>query len=163
MTRVEKLSNEVFRSVFGDPWHGVSVSEILKDIPVSAAIQKPAPGAHSIIELVLHLTAWTEEVLSRFNGNPPAEPSRGDWPNPEKSTDEYWESVKNALYESSKKLMEAVLNSPDGLLDSPAEAERVPALGTGFTPEELIYGVVQHNAYHMGQISLLNKYFAGGN
>jgi hypothetical protein len=50
MTRIEKLSNELHNSIFGDPWHGASASDILKGISVEQAFQKPISSVHSIIE-----------------------------------------------------------------------------------------------------------------
>ena len=40
----------------------------------------PIPGAHTIWEIVLHLTAWTREVDRRVLGGEPRFPEEGDWP-----------------------------------------------------------------------------------
>ncbi|MFA7227488.1 MAG: DinB family protein [Melioribacteraceae bacterium] len=163
MTRSEKLSNEIYRSIFGDPWHGASAKEILAGISAEEAYQRAASSIHNIIELTLHLTAWTEETLSRFDGNFPSEPKMGDWPAPGIISEVYWESVKQSLFEATDKLISAVNKLPEDHLDVMPGAERIRELGTGFTLEELIYGLVQHNAYHMGQVSLIKKQLTSGN
>ena len=157
MNRANKLAEELHRSVFGDPWHGGSVKEILTGINVEQAFQKPIPSAHNIIELTLHLDAWTEEVLSRFNGNVSAEPSIGEWPTPKDKTEEYWQAVKQKLFADTNKLIAVIKKFPEDRFDEIIGGERNAQLGTGLSFEGLIIGLVQHNAYHSGQIALLKK------
>jgi len=157
MTRSEKLSVELYNSVFGDPWHGTCLKDILENISFEQANKRSIPPAHNIIELTLHLDAWTEEVLSRFNGNISTEPSMGDWPNPKDNTEEYWQAVKQKLFADTNKLIAVIKKFPEDRLDEINGGERNAQLGTGFSFEGLIIGLVQHNAYHSGQIALLKK------
>jgi uncharacterized damage-inducible protein DinB len=157
MNENQKLSDELFKSVFGDPWHGASLKNILESCPAEKIFLKPITNAHSIIELALHINTWTEEVLSRFEGNPPAEPKEGDWPNTQSSSAEYWESLKQKIYDNTNKLIDVVKNMTDEKLNEPVGKERNAPLGTGYTFEEMLIGLLQHNAYHAGQISLLAK------
>jgi len=157
MNRSEKLSNELYNSVFGDPWHGSPIKNILEDISSKKAFLKPIPSAHNIIELTLHLDAWTEEVLNRFNGNISSEPIMGDWPTPKDNIEEYWQTVKQKLFADTNKLISIIKKIPEDKLDEHVGRERNVSLGTGFSFEGLIIGLVQHNAYHSGQIALLKK------
>ena len=159
MNRTNKLAEELHRSVFGDPWHGESVKEILTGITVVQAFSKPISSAHNIIELTLHLDAWIEEILSRFNGNISTEPSMGDWPTPRETTEEYWQAVKQKLFTDTNKLITVINLFPEERLDEIVGGERNVQLGTGFSFESLIIGLVQHNAYHSGQIAFLKKSF----
>lgn len=159
LNRTKKLAEELYHSVFEDAWHGGSVREILTGVSFEQAFQKPIPSAHNIIELTLHITAWAEEILSRFNGNKPSEPQIGDWPVPENYTEEYWNTVKRNLYDATNKLISVVQKFPEEKLEKIVGGERNIPLGTGFSFEGLILGLVQHNAYHLGQISLLKKSF----
>ncbi len=160
MDEVNKLSTELHNSVFGDPWHGASVEEILTEINVEQAFHKPITSAHNIMELTLHLTAWTEEVLSRFESNPPALPKIGDWPIPADRTEEYWTELKQNFFQVTLKLIAAIKSFTEAELDKIVGTERNTAIGTGFSYSGLILGLVQHNAYHAGQISLIKKTFA---
>lgn len=157
MNRSEKLSNELYNSVFGDPWHGSPVKKILEDILSEKAFLKPISSAHNIIELTLHLDAWTEEVLNRFNGNISSEPTMGDWPTPKENNEKYWQTVKQKLFADTNKLISVIKKFPEDKLDELVGRERNVSLGTGFSFEGLIIGLVQHNAYHAGQIALLKK------
>jgi hypothetical protein len=70
------------RSVAGDPWHGPLLAAVLADVTADEAARRPIAGAHSILEIVLHVAAWTEEVGARLAGAPPGDPAEGDWPLP---------------------------------------------------------------------------------
>ncbi len=157
MNRSEKLSNELYNSVLGDPWHGSQIKKILEDISVENAFLRPISSAHNIIELTLHIDAWTEEVLSRFNGNISAEPTMGDWPLPKKNTEKYWQTAKQKLFTDTNELIAVIKKFHEEKLDELVGDERNISLGTGFSFEGLIIGLVQHNAYHGGQIALLKK------
>lgn len=159
MNRNEKLCDELSRSVLGDPWHGASLKIILDGITFEHVFHKPISNAHNIIELTLHITAWTKEVNSRFLGNEPALPQMGDWPEPQNTTEEYWNSVKQDLFDSTNELITSINKFPEDKLDEVIGVERLAHLGTGFSFGNLIYGLVQHNAYHGGQIAILNKSF----
>lgn len=159
MKRSEKLSNELMLSVFTDPWHGASIKDILHGITCEQAFIKPIKSAHNIIELTLHISAWMEETLSRLNGNEPGDPAVGDWSSPQSNTDKYWHSVIDKLFANANKLIEKVKNFPEEKFDELTGQERVKELGTGFSYEGLIIGLVQHNSYHSGQIALIKKTF----
>ncbi|PKL83997.1 MAG: hypothetical protein CVV24_02050 [Ignavibacteriae bacterium HGW-Ignavibacteriae-3] len=158
MTRSEKLANELHVSIYGDPWHGSSAADILKEVAVEDAYARKISAAHNIIELVLHTTSWTEEIINRFQGNQPSQPPMGDWPTPQQQTIEYWETVKRNFFEIHDKLISVLKTFPEGDLDKIIGTERVPELGTGFSFEGLIWGIIQHNSYHLGQVSLLKKF-----
>jgi hypothetical protein len=157
MNRSEKLANELHRSVFNDPWHGASLQVILDSVETAEAFARPIHNAHNIIELALHIDAWTTEVLSRIQGNAPADPAVGDWPKPEYETEEYWNSTKKNIYSHSNELIGAIKNLPEEKLDKIVGTERNPALGTGYSYETMIIGLLQHHAYHSGQISIIKK------
>lgn len=159
MNRSEKLSTELYNSVFGDPWHGTCLKDIVNGISSEQANKRSIQSAHNIIELTLHISSWTEEILKRFNGNQPSPPEMGDWPQPKSQSKEYWKEVVQTLYVGTNKLIEVVKKFPEDKLDEIIGEERNAPLGTGFSFEGLIIGLVQHNAYHSGQIALLKKSF----
>ena len=64
----DRLIDQFKRAHDGDPWHGSPVKAILKGVTAEQAATPPPNGAHSIWELVLHMTAWTNEVRRRLAG-----------------------------------------------------------------------------------------------
>jgi uncharacterized damage-inducible protein DinB len=141
----------------GDPWHGSSITTVLKGINAVAAAHRPIPRAHTIWEIVMHMTAWTREVASRVRGADAKSPPE-DWPPPRFGGGEAaWQSAKDDLAAAQKELERAVdAIKPDDLLRW-SGYERDPALGTGWPLGTVIRGLMQHHTYHEGQIALLKR------
>lgn len=80
MPTTDRLLDLLRRAHDGTPWHGPSRADVLEDVTAAEAAWRPAPDAHTIWELVLHMRSWTREVLRRANGEVPADPVDGDFP-----------------------------------------------------------------------------------
>jgi hypothetical protein len=61
---LEALCEDLRRVYDGAPWHGSSITEVLKGVDADVAARRSIPRAHTIWEIVLHMTAWTREVAS---------------------------------------------------------------------------------------------------
>ncbi len=141
-----------------DPWHGPATVDLLADVPFAAAATHPVSGAHSIWEIVLHMTSWQREVSRRIDGAEPREPENGDWPAvPPAPDQEGWDRARMDLGSSLEELAAAVSAMSDEDLRELVGTARDRALGSGLTRAEVVAGVLQHNAYHSGQIALLRK------
>jgi uncharacterized damage-inducible protein DinB len=68
ITEPHRLADQIHRAFEGDAWHGDSILELLKDVNAATAAARPIPNAHSIWELVLHITAWDDAVRRRAGG-----------------------------------------------------------------------------------------------
>ena len=145
------------KSYSAEPWHGPSTADLLNDVPFAAAAERPIPDGHSIWEIVLHMTAWQREVVRRLGGTEPQNPADGDWPNPPKPGQKAWDSARAELGTSLEQLATAVSAMSDEDLRELVGSARDLALGSGVTRAEMVAGVLQHNAYHSGQIALLRK------
>ena len=138
MGPIDVLADQWRRSCWSDPWHGSSLGSLLREVDPQTAAAHPIVGGHSIWEVVLHLTAWTDEVARRLAGHEPAMPLAGDWPAPPEASAARWQETLDGLAER-------------------VGSERDAPLGTGVSHEGLVQGALQHNAYHGGQIALLRK------
>lgn len=141
-----------------DPWHGPAITDLLADVTAGEAAAHPVPGAHSIWEIVLHMISWQHEVRGRLGGKPPSMPEEGDWPQPTGTSEAAWKRDQDRLRAAVDEMIgdlagrkEEDLDTPGGTLDSD------PAQDTGVTYRSMINGLIQHNAYHGGQIALLRK------
>src|SRR5262245_23733879 len=157
MSESARLIDQFQRAHSGDPWHGSPVKTILEGVTAEQAARKPASGAHSIWELVLHVTAWRNETARRATGAPAAEPAEGDYPPVGDPTPARWKAALAALDASHATLVRAVRGMSDAQLLTPTNDPRNRPLGTGVTYYELLHGIVQHDAYHAGQIAILKK------
>ena len=151
------IIKEVQKAFNGDSWHGNHVMQTLNNVDPEKAFQHFIPNAHSIAEITLHLTAWTEEVTSRLMSNPEAEPAMGDWPAPSEKTPQAWERIIFDFKTANEELIRHSGNIMDEDWNDSSK-EELGAVGTGVTFMELLNGLVQHHAYHSGQIALLSKF-----
>ena len=157
MSEAARLIDQFKRAHDGDPWHGSPVKAILTGVTAMQAARKPPNGAHSIWELVLHMTAWRNEVAERATGKPSGQPAAGDYPEVGDPTPARWRAALAALDASHERLVSVVHDMSDTHLLKPTNDPRNGPLGTGVSYYELLHGIVQHDAYHAGQIAILKK------
>ena len=158
LSQTHFLVDQLERAHAGDPWHGSSRASLLSDVTAQEARARPVSSVHSIWELVLHMTAWTREVTRRLQGGLAGEPAMGDWPAPPSPPDERaWRAALAALDEVHVALRDTVRGFDASRLGTRVGDERNAPLGTGVTFAQTINGLVQHDAYHSGQIALVKK------
>jgi len=81
MSRATRLANHIERTATGPMWHGPALLEVLKGVACDQALARPLPDAHTIWELVLHITAWCDIAAQRIKGNATGDPTpEQDWP-----------------------------------------------------------------------------------
>ena len=157
MREAERLADLVERVVDGDPWHGSNVLAVVTAVSARDAAAHVVPGAHSIWELVLHMTGWTREVQARLAGALAGEPTGGDWPAVDEVTPAAWQAAVAALVESHRALAAAIRAVDDRGLESPVEDHRDGPAGTGLSRYLTLHGLVHHTTYHAGQMALLKR------
>lgn len=157
MSEIDRIADELVRDQQGEPWHGSSARQVLGGVTAASAAARPIAGGHSIWELVLHITAWRGEVARRLEGGEPAEPVEGDWPAVRETTEAAWASALARLEESHRKLVAALRRLPEDRLDRAVGRPRDPSLGPPVSYYVTLHGVAQHDAYHLGQVSLLKR------
>jgi protein-S-isoprenylcysteine O-methyltransferase Ste14 len=150
LTNGERLAAELRRAMHGEPWHGPSVSSVLSRLDARKAAHRRARGSHTAWELVRHLTVWAEVPLRRFDeaGYSPTEAE--DFPAPASTSDAQWRSDVAALGSAVERLAQHVEPMSDDALEQP--------VGTrSYSYSVMVNGVVQHLAYHAGQMAVLAR------
>ncbi|HEX2224192.1 MAG TPA: DinB family protein [Thermoanaerobaculia bacterium] len=151
----EELHRALRGDAQGDAWHGPSVSKVLQGVTAAMASARPIANAHSIWEITLHLAGWVGEVQKRLRGGEPGLPPDGDWPE-QGEGDAAWERTLQALREAHENLIAEVEAFPDVRWDEFVGVRDAP-LGTDVSLRAMVHGIVQHDAYHGGQIMILKK------
>ncbi len=64
MSEIENILDELRRIHDGDAWHGPALKESLSGVTAEQAAARPVAGAHSVWEIVRHVTDW-ENVFRR--------------------------------------------------------------------------------------------------
>jgi uncharacterized damage-inducible protein DinB len=150
MNERDRIADQFRRAIDGDAWHGPALRELLKDVSPQIAAAKPIAGAHSIWELVLHITAWTQAVRRRLQGDPARLPPEQDWPSVGQVSQSGWAAALEGLGRAHEDLLSELARLPLDRLDEPIIADMPSVYVT-------LHGLVQHHLYHAGQIALLKK------
>ena len=150
-SEIENIVDQLERAFEGDAWHGSSVSEILECIPAERAARRLLPRAHSIWEIVLHMTFWQRKVRERLEGRPIEAPAdEEDWPEVIDESATSWADAVGELRRQYELLRNEALNWRERDLSQRTEGQR-------YTVYEMLHGIIQHGLYHAGQIAVLDK------
>jgi hypothetical protein len=150
MARIVQLLKEAHD---GEAWHGPSVNEALDGVTASQAVLRPVPGGHCIAELVHHIRVVDELVRRRLTGDPPTgEPQWEPLVVPPLGDSE-WQRALDRLHKEQEALRQVAAGFPPSRLH-----DVVPGQDGSYWQQLL--GVLQHDLYHAGQISLLKKALA---
>ena len=156
MSEVERILDQMDRAFAGDAWHGPPLKPMLDGMTAEEAAKHPIKGAHSIWELVRHITAWNTIVERELSGAAVEVTPEMDWPTVWEATDVQWQRAVQNLVDARSRLRKAVESLRDEQLD-----ER-PAKRTSNSRYVMLHGIVQHDLYHAGQIAILKKALQAG-
>ncbi|MEJ7586378.1 MAG: DinB family protein [Ferruginibacter sp.] len=144
--RISGLFTDIYN---GDSWIGETLSGVLANVSAADAAKKTAPW-NSIWEIVNHIISWRDNVLLRVQGNIMKTPA-GNYFTP--VTDQSDTAWKNTLHEL-KLSQEKWINFLQIMLEEDLENIYPNNNNTYY---HNIHGIIQHDAYHLGQIVLLAK------
>lgn len=147
MTALQEIVHTLKDTYDGYAWHGSSVKEVLLKIP-SDKVEARIGNSHSIIELVMHMTAWRTFVIQKLQGN-------NEYKVSEEANFPSGESLTEAIVQLDKSQLE-LLEALSGF-DSNKLGEYVPSQKYSFY--KLLHGIVHHDLYHLGQIVMITKHF----
>ena len=153
MSEIHRILDQHHRALHGPAWNGDPVWQILEGVTSEQAQLRPLSKAHTIWELVAHMTFWETEVRHRLQHLEPQSEAEFNFPKMSSPTAENWSKLLDAFRESNRDFREAVEELDESRLKDPLSS-----------PQNTIYvelhGVIQHHLYHAGQIALLKKSFA---
>jgi len=153
-TEIQRIEDQLRRAFEREAWHGPAVLETLEGVTAAQAHARPIAGAHSVLEIVLHLTGTYRLVLRRLRGDASPLTHAEDWPVVPAPTEESWRETVRTLRGLNDEMRAAVRAFPADRLDLPLVPEPPYSAYTQFI------GLTQHDLYHAGQISLLKRALA---
>jgi uncharacterized damage-inducible protein DinB len=150
MSETANIVDQLRRAFEGTAWHGPALKELLADVSAEQAAARPLSGAHTIWEIVRHITTWENVVSKRLKGERVDEPEEGDWLEVEDKSPKAWQATLGSLGKAQEALVQQAASLQDASLQE-------TAAGTPYTVYFMLHGVIQHNLYHGGQIALLKR------
>ena len=126
---------------------------MLREADVSKVTVKPSEHSHSLLELLYHIINWRKFTINRLlKGR--AETmlyfEENDWQYINTQDSSLWQKGLEQLEETQQRLVALLQQQDDGLLEEKV-GER------SYNYRELLYGIVQHDIYHNGQVAYINK------
>jgi len=134
-------------------WHGPNLRGAIRGVTAREAVWRPAPGRHSIWEIVLHCAYWKYAVRRRILGEQRGSFLRrgSNWlAQPEPASEAAWRQDVALLSGMHRQLRAAVA----GL--APRDLDQVPP-GSRVSTRAVTAGVAMHDVYHAGQVQLLKR------
>lgn len=142
MTTAVTDARSLISKFWNDAWNeglwAAAWSKSIEDLTPEQAAWSPAPGRHSIWQIVLHMCFWRENELRRFaTGQPPSkeEVAKLNFPAVADATPAAWEQTR-ARFRVTQEKLAAIFADPT------KNIERAQYL-------------LPHDAYHFGQINYL--------
>lgn len=134
-------AEELLRDVWGgSPWYGKSVSELLARIDYHS---------EPIMDIVHHMMAWRIYALRKIQGidYKIQMDTAVDWP---KGQDNSVTKAISLLQNNLEEIITEIKTKEEAWLTQ-------TVIGENYSYQFLIEGIVQHDIYHIGQITLLQK------
>jgi len=131
----------------------------VEDLSLDLAWKKIAGFPHSIWQILGHMNFWMDYELKRIAGERPAYPehARESWPTAAGPADvDEWRAEVNRLAELLEKLT-ALADSVSELLDVQVEILHSSQSSRSSTVRAVLWQIVAHNSYHLGQIVMLRQ------
>ena len=149
--RITKLFDDLYD---GSPWIGVNIMPILQMLTAKQAARRIYADWNTIWEITNHMISWRENVLQRIQGKIIKTPSH-NYVVPIKDTSpEAWQNTLERLHLSQEAWVSFLKKFKAGDLEKIYPPNN-------HTYYDHIQGILQHDAYHLGQIVILNKRVRG--
>jgi len=150
MKEIKRITKQLDDIYHGSPWIDVNLMDTLKNIPAAHAAKKVAPQWNTIWEIVNHLISWRLNVLQRIQDKVLASPSDNYFGPVRDMSEEAWQNTLKKLEDSQVQWRSVLKKFKKKDLE-----KSYPTNGMSYYDQ--IQGIVQHDAYHLGQIVLLAK------
>ncbi len=151
MKETARIADQLSRAFSGKAWHGPPLRRLLRGVTAEQAARRPIANAHTIWELVLHVSAWDRVVSERIQGGKTTQlPPEENFPVVTDTSAAAWKKALAGLERQHLALKAAMEAFPDAKLDRQLR-------GGDYSFYVTMHGAVQHDLYHAGQIAILKK------
>lgn len=128
----------------------------IEDVSAEIAARRLEGFPHSIADLVFHMNYWMHYELCRIRGERPKYPEHNAESFPSRPSGADWDRLKRdfaGLLSEFAKLAQ----SPPAQLNRQIESAQAGDLKVAGTLEAVLWQMVAHNSYHVGQIALIRR------
>jgi uncharacterized damage-inducible protein DinB len=131
----------------------------VEDLPGELATQQVVGFPHSIGQLVFHMNYWMDYELRRIRGKQPVYPKHNSEsfpPSPSPSNSGEWDGLRKQFAALLVEFAE-LANAPSQEIQRQIETAHAGDTKVAGTLEAVLWQMVAHNSYHVGQIALIRQ------
>ena len=129
----------------------------VEDISADVAARHVAEFPHSVSQLVFHMNYWMDYELRRIRGQRPTYPEHAAESFPASPSDApEWDQLKGR-FATLLADFSTLAQSPQAELDRQIESAHDGDQKHAGTLEAVLWQMVAHNSYHVGQIAMLRR------
>jgi uncharacterized damage-inducible protein DinB len=124
----------------------------LNEIDEGIVFEKPN-DQHSILELVWHMITWKEFTISRLRKDDQTQVQyfeENDWRDLDHSDKTLWRQGLQRFAQLHSELAEIIQRQKDEILPQDVSGKK-------YNFRKLLYGIIEHDIYHLGQIAYIKK------
>ena len=141
----------------GKPWIGSTYKSKLNQVDENEYFKRPIEDLHSIAEIISHLTLWRSEAILKvkIGKGSKTDDCEENWLTNDKLKVIGWNKIKSSYDKTLSDLIDLLRLKNDKFL---AEQYFDTDFKDFYTYNWLLTGMIQHDAYHLGQIGIIIKY-----
>ncbi|PBQ31293.1 hypothetical protein CNR22_05780 [Sphingobacteriaceae bacterium] len=148
----EDITKQLNDLLEGPLWLDENFNKKLAGLTDDLAFTRPIAEVHSVAELLSHISVWIEACLDRMNciANTLKDNDENDWKTNEVLRKKGWSVLKKEFYRAHQRLIEYIDTCSEEFLSKKYHLSE-------FTNKDILFGLIHHDAYHLGQIGITIK------
>lgn len=153
------MSNGCMVELFHGQGAHVDPIACLEDVPLKLTGRKVEGYPHSIWQILGHMNYWMDYDLRRIEGNQPSYPQHAieSWPASEvPASDEEWKDEVQRFTSLLNEAMSVSAAGPENLQRHVAPTHPWHERRSS-SVEAVLWQILVHNSYHIGQVALLRR------
>ncbi len=150
MSTCNRIADQFAKLFEGDSWIDVNIISTLSTVSAQQAAKKFLGISNSLWEIVNHMIGWREAIFKKVMGENISSPDNNFFETITDTSDKAWQETLKRIMASQHMWMKMLEAMNDDQLDEILQPDNQ-------TKYHLIEGILQHDAYHLGQIVLLKK------
>jgi len=150
MTTAQRLAKQLRGLYFGGSWTDTDFKKLLKDVNWKQATEKYR-DLNTIVKLVYHTSYYIEAQLSVLKENKLEASDKFSFDHPPINSEDDWQELLSRTFQIAEEHATLIEQMNDEQLYSNFWGDQYGSYYDNFI------GLIEHNHYHMGQITLIKK------
>lgn len=150
MTTAQRLAKQLRGLYFGGSWTDTDFKKLLKDVNWKQATEKYR-DLNTIVQLLYHTSYYIEAQLSVLKENKLEASDKFSFDHPPINTEDDWQELLSKTFQIAEEHATLIEQMNDEQLYSNFWGDQYGSYYDNFV------GLIEHNHYHLGQITLIIK------